>query len=262
MKTSTKVWLLIAAALVVLGSVLFVGVMFFAQWDFSKLSTTKYELNSYDISEAFENISIDTDTADIIFLLSGNGEYKVECFEEKKAKHEVKIENGTLVINEKEEKAWYDYINIGFGAPKITIFLPKAEFDSITVKESTGDISFSKLSIKNIDLTLSTGDIFLSDIKCENLITKGSTGEVELKKVIASNKFNIKRSTGDIELTDCDAAEIFIKTDTGDVEGSLLSHKIFVTETNTGRVSVPKTSTGGKCEITTNTGDIEIIIKD
>ena len=260
MKTSTKIWLIVAAALVFLGTIMFSATLFFADWDFSKISTTKYEQNSYNISDSFENIWIDTDTADIKFLLSGNGECKVECFEEKKARHEVKIENGTLFINEKEVKAWYDYINIGFGTPKITVYLPKADFSSVYIKESTGDISFSKLSVKDIDLSLSTGDILLSDVKCENLVTKGSTGEVELKKVIASNKFDIKRSTGDIELNVCDAAEIFIETDTGDVEGSLLSPKTFATKTSTGEIHVPQTNEGGLCQITTSTGDIEIYL--
>ena len=41
MKKSTKVWLLIAACLVLVGSLLFVGVMTMLKWDFSKLSTVK-----------------------------------------------------------------------------------------------------------------------------------------------------------------------------------------------------------------------------
>ena len=49
-----------------------------------------------------------------------------------------------------------------------------------------------------------------------------------------------------------------MKTDTGKVVGSLLSEKVFIAETSTGKVSVPKTTTGGKCEITTSTGDIKI----
>ena len=58
----------------------------------------------------------------------------------------------------------------------------------------------------------------------------------------------------------CDAAELFVESDTGDVKGSLLTDKVFITESDTGRVNVPKTVTGGKCEIITNTGDIEIVI--
>jgi len=63
-----------------------------------------------------------------------------------------------------------------------------------------------------------------------------------------------------VEFTACDAGEIVIETDTGDVEGTLLSDKIFITETDTGRIDVPKTTTGGRCQITTDTGDIKIKI--
>ena len=42
--------------------------------------------------------------------------------------------------------------------------------------------------------------------------------------------------------------------------GSLLSDKVFITETDTGNVNIPKTTDGGKCEIKTDTGDIKIKI--
>lgn len=58
-----------------------------------------------------------------------------------------------------------------------------------------------------------------------------------------------------------DAAEIYVRTSTGSVKGTLLSEKVFITETSTGSVSVPKTVTGGKCEIRTSTGDIQIEIR-
>lgn len=82
-----------------------------------------------------------------------------------------------------------------------------------------------------------------------------------MKNVIATEKFSIERSTGDVTFDGADAAEIFVKTDTGDVKGSLLTDKVFITETDTGRVDVPKTTIGGRCEITTDTGDISIEIK-
>ena len=51
-----------------------------------------------------------------------------------------------------------------------------------------------------------------------------------------------------------------MKTDTGDVTGSLLSDKIFFAESDVGSVDVPKTTTGGVCEIRTDTGKIAITI--
>ena len=81
-----------------------------------------------------------------------------------------------------------------------------------------------------------------------------------LKNVIANEKFDIERSTGDVKLELCDAAEILIRTDTGSVTGSLMSDKVFIVSADTGRVNVPKTTSGGVCQITTDTGDIRITI--
>ena len=81
-----------------------------------------------------------------------------------------------------------------------------------------------------------------------------------MKDVIAANRFSIERSTGDVKFTRCDAAEIFVKTNTGNVTGSLLTDKVFLTDTDTGSVTVPKTATGGRCEIETDTGNIKIEI--
>ena len=72
---------------------------------------------------------------------------------------------------------------------------------------------------------------------------------------------DLDRDTGDIDLEDCDADEIFIVTDTGDVKGTLLSEKVFITKTDTGDVNVPNSISGGRCEITTDTGDINISLR-
>ena len=37
-----KIWLIIAAALILIGCILFAGVMTVMKWDFTKLSTVKY----------------------------------------------------------------------------------------------------------------------------------------------------------------------------------------------------------------------------
>ena len=81
-----------------------------------------------------------------------------------------------------------------------------------------------------------------------------------MEKLIVSQKLSVQRGTGDVWLKESDASEITILTDTGDVTGSLLSEKVFFAVTDTGRVTVPKTITGGMCEIRTNTGDIRIEI--
>ena len=109
-------------------------------------------------------------------------------------------------------------------------------------------------------LSVSTGDIFLKSVAIEN--TLSVTGKVELKNVIATQSFNIHNGTGDVEFEGCDAGDIFVNVSTGDITGTLISGKSFITSTNTGRIDVPNNLTGGRCEIHTTTGDINIQIKN
>jgi tRNA pseudouridine55 synthase len=51
-----------------------------------------------------------------------------------------------------------------------------------------------------------------------------------------------------------------VKTDTGDVTGSLLTGKTFIPHSDTGKVVLPDSTLGGRCEITTDTGDIRITV--
>ena len=152
---------------------------------------------------------------------------------------------------------------------------------AIKIKTSTGDICAEGLSSASLELSVttgkatvrsvncagevkihvSTGDTILSDVACGSVTSSGSTGDVSMKNVVATEDFSIKRTTGDVGFDGCDAAEITVKTDTGSVAGTLLSEKVFITSTDTGRVDVPKSVSGGRCEITTDTGDIKVSVE-
>ncbi len=124
---------------------------------------------------------------------------------------------------------------------------------------TTGEISAAGVTCQgDMTIKVTTGKAEIADTTCKNLISHGNTGEIFLQNVIAAEKFHIERSTGDVILYKCDAAELFVETDTGDVRGSLLTDKVYVVQTDTGVIDVPGTTTGGKCQITTDTGDIKI----
>ena len=322
MRKSTIIWLSIGGGLIVLGALLFVIVMSANQWNFMKLSAEKYVSNTYEFEDDFQNIHIQSKTAQIEFLKSEDSKTKVVCYEAEKCLHVTEIENNTLSIRMMDTRKWYDYIGIfNFNIAKITVYLPEGVYGDLTVKTSTGNvtlpkefsfqnisaqlstgdivcnasavnllqlrtstgkISISDLSAGRIDLSaisgnisashvdcggevrteVNTGDVTLTDVTCKNLISDGNTGNLILKNVIAQEKFDIERSTGDIKLEQCDAAELFIETDTGNVKGSLLTEKIFIVETDTGKISVPKSVSGGRCEIETDTGNVKITIQE
>lgn len=76
----------------------------------------------------------------------------MECCEEEKAEHSVTVENDTLVIELADTRSWRDCIGFRLGSPKITVYLPDTEYDTLTVDEDTGDIDIpGNIAFRNID---------------------------------------------------------------------------------------------------------------
>lgn len=321
MRRTEKTWMIIAAFAVLLGMLIFGGVMTVLKWDFTKLSTGKYETTTYEIDEIYQDISIVTNTADIVFLPSENGKTEVVCYDQTNMRHEVSVADGEMVIEVADVREWYEYIGIHFKTPKITVYMPHGEYNTLWINSDTGDVEIPKdfkfkditieedtgdvtnhasatgcikiktdtgnicvenMSAGALDLSVSTGKVtvseiscagdvkihvstgktLLTDVQCQNVISSGSTGAISLENVIATGKFSIERSTGDVKFARADAAEIFVETDTGDITGTLLSEKIFLPRSSTGHIDVPKTVTGGRCEISTDTGNIKISVSN
>lgn len=223
MKKTTIVWLIIVVSILVVGCILAI------------LSATKYETNTYEVDKAFSNISITTDTADIIFALSDDGKCKVECYEEKNAKHSVTVENDVLVVS--ASKSWYDYIGFNFDSPKITVYLPKAEYNTLSIHEATGNVEIPKdYSFENVDFSLSTGDVnffasvselvkiktITGNVRVENtsagaLDLSVTTGKVTVSGVACRDDITVDVVTGNAYLTDSSCRSVISSAITGDI---------------------------------------------
>ena len=153
--------------------------------------------------------------------------------------------------------------NIKIAASTSDIYAEGISASSLDLTVSTGNVTVSSATCEgDITIGVSTGKAHLTDVACKNLTSTGRSGDISLKNVISTEKISVERSTGDVTLDRSDAAELFIMTSTGDVEGSLLTNKVFITKTDTGRIDVPNSIIGGRCEITTDTGDIKISISE
>lgn len=320
MRRSVMTWIIIASALIAIGLVVFAAAFAIGGFDFRGLTLQKYETNTYEIDEKFENISVKTIVSHITFVPSNGDEFKVVINENIKLNYSARVENGTLIIDYDDKREWYDYINFfSFESGSVKLYIPAGAYKSLVMETSTGDVKIPRdfifdsikidgdtgdvecrassaglteiklstgdIEIKNasfgdLRLTVSTGEVDaeeimcagefylkvstgeaeLEGINCTSFVSEGSTGDLDLSGVVATGKFDISRSTGDVRLTKCDASELYIRTNTGNVTGSLLSEKIFITETSTGNIRVPSSVNGGRCEIKTSTGNIKIQI--
>ena len=262
MSKRTKGWLLTATALLLIGSMLFVGVMTVLKWNFRKLSADQYETNTHTVTEKFSHISVDVKTADVVLALSADDTVSVVCHERADIKHAVAVEGDTLVVQASEELKWYRDLGIHIDKAKITVYLPAGAYGELKIHATTGDVTVPKdFSFASADVKVTTGDVKLSGVTCRNLIANGTTGDIKLRQVIAAETFSIKCTTGDVSFDACDAASLSVKTTTGNITGTLLTSKVFDAHATTGRVKVPQTTEGGSCKLRATTGSIKISLK-
>ena len=317
MNRTGKIWLIIAIALLLIGGVIFAVSYSSSGFDLGKLGADKFVTNTYDFEEGFSDISIRTTTAKLIFEPAEDGKCRVVCYEAEKQRHSVSVSNGTLTIDSKDSRKWYEkFGSFSFENAKLTIYLPESSYRSLSIETSTGDVimpegfAFDTVTVKGstsgvtwrsaagsldidvstggilldgisadrikvktttggitlyslactnaLELSASTGGILLTDASCGSLTAKTSTGHVRCVRTVSAGALRIETSTGDVKFESCDAAELYVKTSTGDITGTLLTEKVFITDSSTGRINVPDTTAGGRCELRTSTGDIRI----
>lgn len=296
MSKKVKTWLIVAASLIVVGLITFTAVMTYYRWDFSKLSNTTYQTTTHDVSEEFSSISIDTDTADVRFVLAQDGKCKIVCTEQEKLKHTVVVENSQLKVQTIDERKWYDHI-LNFSKNEVIAYLPLANYNSLTLQSETGDVEIaSGFTFESITISLDTGDIesranttsytkittATGDIDVENatvgaLELNTTTGDIDVENVTCAGEIRTTSTTGDVELQNvtCDSctsvsttgdislvntiatATLSLKTTTGDVEFNRCDGGEIVVKTTTGDVS-GSVLTGKTFIISSNTGDIRV----
>ena len=88
MIVNKKRLLIAAAVFAVIGGAIFVIAFAVLGFDITKISTQKYEFNTYTLSEDFNSIEINTETANVIFAKSDSDKCKSRiCVADSKHKY-------------------------------------------------------------------------------------------------------------------------------------------------------------------------------
>ncbi len=273
MKKSTKIFLIVSAALIVLGVALMgIGYSFGGNLNRSRLKPVHHSIRG-----EFTSIDIALSSADVIISPSGDDKAYAVCMEDGKTYYNLKVENGILKLSETDRRNWFDNMGVFYGKRTVNLYLPKAEYDDIKVLSASGDIACEKgdFTFKNAKLNSSSGEIkfgvkVLGDIKAAtssgDIEIKGSTpksvgistdsGEITLSGVVAgetvkadaksgkiklkdckADNVNIKSNSGEIKMTDCNFSSVVnIKSTSGDIKLSYCDAAAFKLESNSGDV--------------------------
>lgn len=278
MKTTIKRILLVGLALLVVGGLILTAAMFSMKFDFRRLGTRKTVTNTYTPAGDFEDILVSTDTAEITFLPSEDGKLKVVCVEEEGRQHVVTVSAGALSIQAVDTRKWYDKAQLGvsFEKTSVTVYLPKKEYDALTLRTSTGDVTvpavfrfrsvlmsgstadidFRAFTERSISIQTSTGEISLSGLQAGSLDLKASTGHIRVSDSVVRGSVKAEASTGQVCFTDLNCADAQVKTTTGAVDfiRVLMSESLRI-ETDTGEVTFDR-SDAPEISVETNTGDV------
>ncbi len=223
------------------------------------------KIETVDEGEWFDHISFITRTRTVKVVLPGDAYASLIA----------RGQTGDILI---PENYTFDSADLALSTGDVTFRAPIK--GTLSIVQQTGDISIEGISSNRLDLHSSTGEVrvrgvkiaedvsiqtdtgevTLSDLTSSALTISTSTGDVSLSDVFVSGLLNIDSSTGDVDFKNSDAGTVSVKTSTGDVTGTFSSEKVFFTKSSSGDVSVPQTTSGGKCEITTSTGDVSIAL--
>ena len=277
MKMITSKVFLAAICLIVVGIIVFAVAMSILGWDFSALDSSKFETNVYDINSQVHDIVIVSGTDKITFVPTDDGSCRVELFEREKLKHRVSSENSELRIELEDTRKWYDHIGLfQFKSPRITVYLPRGEYASLSVNSCTGDVSLpAGFSFESADISLSTGDVFcgascagtlnintstgdidVNSMNAGDLSLKVSTGRVYVTKVSCSGNLSVKVSTGKAALTDVTCGDFTSSGSTGDVTlKNVIASGAMNIERSAGDVTFEKCDSA-ELVVKTDTGDV------
>ena len=188
------------------------------------------------------NVTLSVTTGDVTLSASVQGDTRLDTT------------TGDLLV-----EGVHQALTVTAGTGDVTI--RRSEIKTLSVKTGSGDVTLEELTAAGaVRVKTTTGEQSLSRVSCGELDLDVNTGDVTLTDTVISGNLRAETTTGDVTLTRADAATLHLKTTSGSVSGSLLTPKIFYTDTTSGSVDVPKSTEGGLCEIRTTSGSIRITI--
>lgn len=275
-KNNRVIWI-VAAACIIVGTLISVITLLTLGNDPLQWDTNDYVTNNYTIEEPFRAIRTEhTISSDLRILPSMDDSCRVMCYDQQKLTHSAAVENGTLVIRKQDDRRWYDHIGIQLQSTEILIYLPQREYESLTVQSSAGDVTVEpEFTFSTVDILTNTGDIQLSaqvtqalnistdtgDTKIEHatphsLSADSSTGDIAILSATVTDGIRIETDTGKVKLSDTQCAHMTMESNTGDIFCQNVNiTDLLQIETDSGDVALTDTQCGALLTMTT-TGDL------
>ena len=210
--------------------------------------------------DSFSSIDADLDYYDVDLVPSDK--FAVDgTFYSKDGKPDVKVDNGTLTIRDKEHKG----ININVdlpdlftydNQPRVKIYYPKdTKLMDLVLKCDTSDLKYENLVITGkADLELDFGSLDINGLSANKIIISMDSGSCTLKK-IKSDDLNIINNMGKTTVDSADLKALKIDADSGEISltGVTADHGELIA--NMGRIDGKDMATNG-LKVNSDSGEV------
>lgn len=224
-------------------------------------NTVKDSVYEYGLDEAPTQIQIITLDSRVEICPTEGDKWKVECKDKEDLYHTVELVDGVLSVKQiGNVRKWYEYIGIfnGFQTLKVTVYLPRAVYESLSIHSTSGSIRveegliFSNASLQNVSGSIhcassvtgslniqnTSGSIFVGGRVGENLNAKNISGSIHVIGGV-DGALNVTGGSGYIEIANATPSSASIKN-------------------TSGGISLTNVIVGGECRVDNTSGSIEL----
>ncbi len=253
--------------------------------------TVQYSEVTHEIDRDFDHIALSTSSANVIIKRSDSDKCYAVCSENDKITYTVTVDDGTLTVKENDSRRWWNLIQISFQSARVTLYLPKEAYTSLSVNTGAGgilchekELSFDRANLSSaggaIDLSApikselvakaSSGRIKLVGSTLNSITVFASSGGVVLEDMAATGLLKATTSSGGIRVKNCNAAELSVEVTSGGVAlENVTATELFTVVASSGGIrlkncnaaelSVEVTSGGVTLENVTATGLFAVV---
>lgn len=261
MKKSVKITCIIAASCIVLGLLILLGVSVKFGFDYRNLNTTTAEVKTYAVEQAFENIDIHSLSNNVELSVADGEQCKVVCTETARTACTASVENGTLTVTQKDTRRWYEHFGMYWASSdmpemKIEVFLPRQEYQDLSVTTQSGDIWVGEPFIfETADLSTTSGNIdFFSAVN--NISLHSTSGNITCQKISMATSIEAETTSGNVDLGKISTVDLSARTTSGNLNLFEIYATGDVVLESTSGISQLEKVTAKSFTITTTSGDV------
>lgn len=214
---------------------------------------------------SFTRADVDSASGDIRFAAAVSGDLSVKSVSGNVEVSGTDPQNLTAQSTSGDVKVASVSVGAAFYAKTISGVqrISQVSCQSAEIYATSGDVTVDSLKASGtFSCRTISGWQKLSSVTCQSAEIHSTSGDAALSDLIASESIRMETVSGNLTLIRCDAASLWLKTVSGNVNGTLLTEKVFAASTASGRIRVPDTSSGGKCEVKTTSGNITLEVQD